>query len=229
MALVNDDCMIPTKDVPELGYIKESSNEQYVPDVFYADKDKYGNEVTHLARPLPVEYLLVDLPAAFPVDSLYTLKAATLGLNKAFAIENRMNIGEPQDFEAFSQYLQQVPPEKLFESLSDFHLLIFMSTCDMLPLKEEIPMLLQAMKNNDTDLGHSWLKAEAWATVEQLIQAHTPLPTDSNPMSYVGAGASPLPPISGGASDGPMWTCSRCTYLNQSSRTACEMCVSPRE
>ena len=35
MALVKDDCLIPTKDAPELGYIKESSNEQYVPDVFY--------------------------------------------------------------------------------------------------------------------------------------------------------------------------------------------------
>ena len=35
MALVRDDCLIPTKDAPELGYIKESSNEQYVPDVFF--------------------------------------------------------------------------------------------------------------------------------------------------------------------------------------------------
>lgn len=35
MALVRDDCLIPTRDAPELGYIKESSNEQYVPDVFY--------------------------------------------------------------------------------------------------------------------------------------------------------------------------------------------------
>ena len=35
MALVNDDCLIPTKDAAELGYIKESSNAQYVPDVFY--------------------------------------------------------------------------------------------------------------------------------------------------------------------------------------------------
>ena len=41
MALVNDECLIPTKDVPELGYIKESSNEQYVPDVFY----KVGSEI----------------------------------------------------------------------------------------------------------------------------------------------------------------------------------------
>ena len=35
MALVNDDCLVPTLDAPELGYVKESSNQQYVPDVFY--------------------------------------------------------------------------------------------------------------------------------------------------------------------------------------------------
>ena len=35
MALVNDECLVPTKDAPELGYIKQSSNDQYVPDVFY--------------------------------------------------------------------------------------------------------------------------------------------------------------------------------------------------
>jgi len=35
MALVADDCLIPTRDAPELGYVKDSTNEQYVPDVFY--------------------------------------------------------------------------------------------------------------------------------------------------------------------------------------------------
>lgn len=35
MALVRDECLLPCKDVPELGYAKESSPEQYVPDVFY--------------------------------------------------------------------------------------------------------------------------------------------------------------------------------------------------
>ncbi|XP_055377941.1 nuclear protein localization protein 4 homolog [Condylostylus longicornis] len=35
MALVRDDCLIPTKDAPELGYIRESSETQYVPDVYY--------------------------------------------------------------------------------------------------------------------------------------------------------------------------------------------------
>lgn len=35
MALVRDDCLLPTLDAPELGYVKESSNKQYVPDVYY--------------------------------------------------------------------------------------------------------------------------------------------------------------------------------------------------
>lgn len=35
MALVRDNCLVPTKDAPELGYIRESSDKQYVPDVYY--------------------------------------------------------------------------------------------------------------------------------------------------------------------------------------------------
>ena len=35
MALVRDDCLVPTLDALELGYIRESTPEQYVPDVFY--------------------------------------------------------------------------------------------------------------------------------------------------------------------------------------------------
>lgn len=95
MALVRDECLLPCKDAPELGYAKESSAEQYVPDVFFKvaclytihghrtllsplsrrstdgsfvdslfiqqDKDKFGNDVTFLARPLPVEYLIIDV------------------------------------------------------------------------------------------------------------------------------------------------------------------------
>ena len=96
-------------------------------------KDDYGNEVTQLARPLPVEYLLLDLPAAFPVEPVFTFHGADA--YKPFPIENRSHIGELHDFNAFSSYMQQFPKDKLLEATSDFHLLLFMATCDMLPLK----------------------------------------------------------------------------------------------
>lgn len=35
MALVRDNCLLPTKDAPELGYVRESTDKQYVPDVFF--------------------------------------------------------------------------------------------------------------------------------------------------------------------------------------------------
>jgi nuclear protein localization family protein 4 len=35
MALVKSKILVPTYDAPELGFIKETSAEQYVPDVYY--------------------------------------------------------------------------------------------------------------------------------------------------------------------------------------------------
>lgn len=49
-----------------------------------------------MARPLPVEYLLVDLPAAFPLSAQYTFKAHLHTEAKLFHVENRPEIGETQ-------------------------------------------------------------------------------------------------------------------------------------
>ena len=89
MALVNDKIIVPTKvlkwstthcifasnymifwskDAPELAYIVESSEAQYIPDVFFMEKDEYGNEIKKIGRPLPVEYLLIDVPVTTPLQ-----------------------------------------------------------------------------------------------------------------------------------------------------------------
>lgn len=34
-ALVRDGILLPTRDAPDLGYIRDSSDKQYVPDVYY--------------------------------------------------------------------------------------------------------------------------------------------------------------------------------------------------
>ena len=58
------------------------------------EKDEYGNEITQLARPLPVEYLLVDMGAAFPVEPIFTFPAPSS--IKPFPVENRTSNGENQ-------------------------------------------------------------------------------------------------------------------------------------
>jgi nuclear protein localization family protein 4 len=43
---------------------------------------------------MPVEYLLVDIPAGMPKEPCYTFYASSA--NKGFVIENRTLIGKPQ-------------------------------------------------------------------------------------------------------------------------------------
>lgn len=57
--------------------------------------------------------------------------------------------------------------------------------------------------------------------------------TDPSPpvrqTSYVGPGASPLPPIGGsGGGGGAMWTCAHCTFLNNPDKSTCDMCSLPK-
>jgi len=171
MALVRDNCLLPTKDAPELGYVRESSSEQYVPDVFYKEKDGYGNEVTRIARPLPIEYLLVDVPVSTPIVPKFSFNP--LNHFKDFPIENRFIEGHIQDFNALSSYLNQFSREQFLEAMSDFHLLIYIATMDTLPLKNTMDPLLEAIKTRNSQLAKEWARSEQWATVEQLIVANS--------------------------------------------------------
>ena len=238
MALVRDGCLIPTKDVPELGYVLESTDKQYVPDVFYKEKDSYGNEVPRLARPLPVEYLLVDVPASTPLTPQFTFHVSDNVT--PFPIENRLIDGQVQDFNSLCSYMQQFKQDQFLEATSDFHLLLFIATMDMLPMKDHMMPLLDAVRNKDRQKAIEWARSEHWATVEQLITvtasstAHSPqvsfdsssrMPSSSGGGTGVGVGTEPIanPP-----SDQTLWTCSFCTFLNAADLAMCEMCSLPR-
>jgi len=222
---VRDACLIPTYDAPELGYIKESSNEQYVPDVFYKEKDKYGNEITQLARPLPVEYLLTDMSVAFPKEQIYTF-AALNNTNNPFPSCNRENLGELQDLSTLASYMSQYTEEQFLQAVSDFNVLYFLCNCDVLPLREHMAPLLEAVKTSNVANALQWSHGEQWSTMQHLLQASAPSPTSlgatGRSESFVGANASPLPPI------GSTWQCAHCTYINASPDT-CAMCGLPKQ
>ena len=50
MSLVKDEILVPTKDAPELAYVIESTDEKYVPDVFFKEMDKYKNEIKKVGQ-----------------------------------------------------------------------------------------------------------------------------------------------------------------------------------
>ncbi|CAG7733894.1 unnamed protein product [Allacma fusca] len=225
MSLVKDKCLVPTKDAPELGYIKESSEKQYVPDVFYKQKDEYGNEVTRMARPLPVEYLLVDVPVSTPIEPQFSF-VVPAG-KKPFPVENRLLDDQIQDFTALATYLNQFPVGTPFLTIaSDFHFLVYISNMDVYPLKDYIAPLVDAIRTNNIDAANDWAASDHWLTVKSLVEASTVTASTSAGAHSVGVGS--------GSSGSPMvvpqstWTCSHCTYINDGSAQHCEMCSLPR-
>ncbi|XP_059804516.1 nuclear protein localization protein 4 homolog [Hypanus sabinus] len=216
MALVGDDCFLPCRDAPELGYVKESSSEQYVPDVFYKDIDKFGNEITQLARPLPVEYLIIDIPTTFPKDPVYTFASSP----QPFPVVNRDVVGETQDFHTLASYLAQNQSAVFLDVISDFHLLLFLVTNDVMSLRDSINLLLEAVKTRNEELAQTWKRSEQWATIEQLCSTVGIQAPSTSEFDAMGGSQQSTPTA--------MWSCRHCTFMNQPGTDQCEMCNLPR-
>lgn len=230
MALVRDQCLIPTRDAPELAYVKETSKEQYVPDVFFTEKDKFNNEIKQVARLLPIEYLLIDVPVSTPLEQKYTFNCNRE--KKPFAIENRAIQGHLQDFTTLSQYLSQFKKEEFLDAVKDFHLLIYLSTMDMISFKNDLDKLFVAIKQNDKKQAIEWSKNENWQTLEQLIEAQKS--ADARlPSSVLGSNSavnsSDVPSAAPNNQSNADWDCIHCTFTNPSTRSSCEMCSLPNE
>lgn len=217
-ALVRDKCLLPTLDAPELAWVRESTNDQYVPDVFYKEKDGYGNEVSRLARPLPVAYLLVDVPVSTPREPLYTFPPHASHI-QPFPIENRSLDGQCQDFAALAQYLSQFDRSTFLQSVSDFHVLLYLASSDTIDIKENLDLLLEAVQRQDTALADQFYMCDQWQTVVTLLEASRWQPSD---LAQGASGSS-----HGGV--GGTWPCSRCTFINPVTRSQCEMCQLPRQ
>ena len=172
MALVRDDCLLPTRDAPELGYVRETTKQQFVPDVFYKEKDSFGNEVTKMARPLPIEYLLVDVPASTPNEPRFTFNPASD--KRPFPIENRFLESETQDLARLSAHLTQFGADVGLAALTDFHLLLFLLSCDVLALAApDLAPMLRAVRYQDAQLCAQWTQScDAWRNVRQLAALH---------------------------------------------------------
>uniref|UniRef100_A0A9L0SMX7 Nuclear protein localization protein 4 homolog n=1 Tax=Equus caballus TaxID=9796 RepID=A0A9L0SMX7_HORSE len=160
MALVRDECLLPCKDAPELGYAKESSSEQYVPDVFY------------------------------------------------------------KDFHSLATYLSQNTSSVFLDTISDFHLLLFLVTNEVMPLQDSISLLLEAVRTRNEELAQTWKKSEQWATIEQLCSTVGVQLPGLHEYGAIGGSTH--------ATTAAMWACQHCTFMNQPGTGHCEMCSLPR-
>ncbi|KAE8740282.1 hypothetical protein FOCC_FOCC014213 [Frankliniella occidentalis] len=173
-----------------------------------------------MARPLPVEYLLVDVPASTPLVPQYKFHVDSS--ISQFPVENRMVQGHLQDFGTLSSYMRQFTEDQFLLAMSDFHVLLYIATMDMLPLREHMAPLLEAVRTGNSALASEWRHSEQWGTVEQLIAAtEVSSASGSHSLDHHGASGS-------GLGGGAKWTCPHCTFINAPHLSSCEMCNLPR-
>jgi len=165
MSLVNDNCLIPTIDAPELGYIKESSEKLYVADVYYREKDEYGNEAQKIARPLPLEYLITEMQAAFSVESKYSASCK----EHTFPPPNRHYVS--QSLGTLASYMKNFTENNLIECFSDFNVLYFLANNPNIPLIDDMDLLFEAVREKNNDACVRWSnECENWLSLKMMME-----------------------------------------------------------
>uniref|UniRef100_A0A1I7Z111 RanBP2-type domain-containing protein n=1 Tax=Steinernema glaseri TaxID=37863 RepID=A0A1I7Z111_9BILA len=211
--MVDADIICPTSH-PELAYARKTPKDEmhYITDVQYTEKNEYGATVQRDGRPMPVEYLLVDVPAGMPKESYSTFYRPVEGQSE-FPIENRSVIGELQDIKSIAGYINQFTPADFLTMATNFHFLLFLKTNNIVPFqKEEIRSLCEHIKAQDQEAANEWRKNTAnWTTLVGLLDS-VEMDTSANNNPTVDAGG---------------WACKHCTFENTSGSTDCSMCGLP--
>lgn len=164
MALARAEALAPSAVKRDEVCVRESNKDHYVPEVLYQHKNEFGVEVTSKADPgIPLDYLFVTLESGFKTDS----SSATFAQN--FVIGNRAQLGEIQDLPAVQRHFAQ--PGGLLNRISDFHLLTYLATNDVVPFVDEMPTILSAVKAKDASALEQWAAhSEKWQTLQMLMQ-----------------------------------------------------------
>ncbi|KAI8998201.1 NPL4 family-domain-containing protein [Gaertneriomyces semiglobifer] len=210
MAMVRD-CIVEASVEPSLMRVKQSTDEQYVPEVFYKYKNKYGLMVQEAAKPtFPVEYLLVTVTHGFPQTPNPTFTSPT-----RFPIENRGGI-ETQNPQALQRHLNS---GRLTDVLSDFHALLYliqMGVVEMPDLERAIRIAKSHSEAEANELVHS----HSWQTLLMLLKEsdHGPGPVTTASGSAAASSASAAG-----------WSCRHCTFHNPGAADSCEICGLPRD
>ncbi|KAJ3041408.1 nuclear protein localization protein 4 [Rhizophlyctis rosea] len=218
MAMVRDG-IVEASVEPSLMRVKESTNERYVPEVFYKYKNEYGLMVKEAAKPtFPVEYLLVTLSHGFPNNRNPTF----LMDKEGFPIENRPAL-QPQDMGTL--YTQLFKGKGLSYPLSDFHLLLYLWSLGQVVL-DDFNLALEAVRTRDERYTQELAQRPSWQTLRVILEE-----ASRHGVGGFGGGAVGGSSGAGGAGSsagrgGPV-KCRHCTFDNPPGTTTCEVCGLP--
>ncbi|SCU94702.1 LANO_0E07756g1_1 [Lachancea nothofagi CBS 11611] len=170
-ALVQAD-MITASTHPSMSYINETNKDRYVPELFYMRTNEYGLLVKENAKPaFPVDYLLVSLTHGFPTEEAPSrpMFASATG----FPWTNRQILGQSQDYMQLKKYLFEAATSGDFEllqkKLSNFHLLLYINSLQILSPKEW-QLICSAIKTGDQSSLYQLVDSPEWQTLIMILQ-----------------------------------------------------------
>jgi len=92
-------------------------------------------------------------------------------LLERISISPTLFLGEIQSLETLASYRHQFEDDEILQCLADFNVLLYLCTCDVLPMREHMSLLLQSIKSQDSSQALQWAKSEQWSTMSHLLQA----------------------------------------------------------
>ncbi|KXS13669.1 polyubiquitin-tagged protein recognition complex, Npl4 component [Gonapodya prolifera JEL478] len=218
MAMVRDDIIEPSVE-PAVMLVKESTEKQYIPEVFYKYKNKYNILVQEAAKPsFPVEYLLVTLTDGFPQNPSPTFVSLS-----PFPVEHREDV-DPQDI---SIAKKSIANGKLSQAISDFHFLVFLAGMGILSEDDFAAACTAARSHSDADASEL-AQRSSWRTLVTVLNTASSSATPATSSGGAGAGHRPTGSSAGGSTHAS-WSCRHCTFENRAGSVECEMCGLPRD
>lgn len=154
---------------PSFAYINETNEERYVPDIFYNKVNEYKLAVKVNAKPaFPVDYLLVTLTHGFPQDPNPVFKS------NSFPVENRQAAGVSQDFAEVKKQLKidSYDTHEVINSISDFHLLTYLFSLDILSPSEE-KLVVKIATEHTLEDAYRLIEQPGWQTLLTIIREST--------------------------------------------------------
>ncbi|KAJ2920228.1 hypothetical protein MD484_g186, partial [Candolleomyces efflorescens] len=248
VAMVEAD-MIEASVEPGVMRVKEEDrsqdNARYVPDVFFSYKNEYGLEVKKSAKPcFPVEYLLVNVTHGFPQAPNPLFRSTQ------FCIENRPGLEDQTLERAMSELSRLDAPalvpgqdtykkKDLAEWLSDFHLIAFLQTTQLLSI-DDLNLLIKIVSSpklmEDPSVLDPLLSTDSWQTLMTFTREHAPArPRGSAPLSSSAMDEDIPPEVfdqiaadNAASGSGPgIRICPHCTFENTHAASDCEVCGLP--
>ncbi|KAJ3105434.1 nuclear protein localization protein 4 [Physocladia obscura] len=215
VGMVRDNIVEASVD-PQLVRVKTTSNDQYIPEVFYKFKNEYGIQVKEAAKPtFPVDYLLITgnkkkLSHGFPQDPRPIFKSTN-----PFPIENRN--GATGDFQDMHSVHSRISSNDIVSNLSDFHLLIHLAELGFLE-KDDYARLLKVVQGQESF--DAVVGTGSWQTLAMVAKEAASEVRGGFSAAAGGNGAS-------GAKQ-TNWTCRHCTFNNLGG-DSCDVCGLPKD